>query len=50
MSVEHKDTIPEVIDDWLGVYLYRTVEDLAANNCEYSPKRDLLVQSYTESS
>lgn len=41
MSVEHKDTIPEVIDDWLGVYLYRTVEDLAANNCEYSPKRDL---------
>jgi hypothetical protein len=40
MTLEHKDIMPEV-NDWLGAWFFRTVEDLAANNCQYLPERDL---------
>ena len=41
MGTNDKNIVTKPIEDWAGVYLYRTVEELATNDFQYSPKRDL---------
>ncbi len=41
MSMGHQDSIAELRDDWLGAFVYRTVEDLATNDCQYSEERHI---------
>lgn len=35
------ENIRRTAEDWVGAYLYRTVDELVTNSFQYSPKRDL---------
>lgn len=41
MEVEDKNITPDPTEDCLAIFLFRTVEELARDNFQYSPKRDL---------
>ena len=41
MDVERNKIKQELVNDWSGVFFFRTLADLEANNFQYSPSHDL---------